>query len=49
MLFRSHTENIKQWQVDKIHKVFGYHQFDDILSEYQNIKEKYDSEIKINE
>ena len=44
-----HTENIKQWQVDKIHKVFGYHQFDDILSEYQNIKEKYDSEIKINE
>ncbi|MBO4213067.1 MAG: lipopolysaccharide biosynthesis protein [Clostridia bacterium] len=44
-----HTENIKQWQVEKIHKVFGYHQFDDILSEYQNIKEKYNSEIKINE
>ena len=44
-----HTENIKQWQVDKIHKIFGYHQFDDILSEYQNIKEKYDSEIKTND
>ena len=23
-----HTANIKQWQVDEIHKVFGYHRFD---------------------
>ena len=29
-----HTENIKQWQVDKVHSVFGYYQFDDILNEY---------------
>ena len=29
-----HTENIKQWQVDKVHSVFRYHQFDDILDEY---------------
>lgn len=36
-----HTENIKQWNVDKIHKVFKYDQFDDILEEYINQKEKY--------
>ena len=33
-----HTENIKQWQVEKVHKIFHYHQFDDILNEYQEIK-----------
>ncbi len=32
-----HTENIKQWQVDKVHKIFHYHQFDDILDEYLQI------------
>ena len=32
-----HTENIKQWPVDKVHKRFRYHQFDDILDEYQSI------------
>ena len=32
-----HTENIKQWQVEKVHKRFRYHQFDDILGEYQSI------------
>lgn len=44
-----HTENIKQWQVEKIHKVFGYHQFDDILSEYLDLKNKYDSEMNSHE
>lgn len=29
-----HTDNIKQWQVDKVHKVFRYHAFDDIYEEY---------------
>ncbi len=29
-----HTENVKQWQVDKVRRVFGYHQFDDVLDEY---------------
>ncbi len=29
-----HTANIKQWSVTKVHKVFGYEQFDDILYEY---------------
>ena len=32
-----HTENIKQWQVDKVHQTFRYHQFDDILEEYQSL------------
>ena len=31
-----HTENIKQWQVEKVHRVFHYHQFDDILEEYRS-------------
>ena len=37
-----HTENIKQWQIDKIHSVFGYHQFDDILDEYITLKEEFE-------
>ena len=32
-----HTENIKQWQVEKVHRVFRYHQFDDILEEYREL------------
>lgn len=36
-----HTDNIKQWHIDKVHSVFGYHQFDDILDEYSLLKEKY--------
>ncbi len=36
-----HTDNIKQWHIDKVHSVFGYHQFDDILDEYSRLKEKY--------
>jgi lipopolysaccharide biosynthesis glycosyltransferase len=33
-----HTENLKQWQIDKVHDKFGYNQFDDIYSEYERIK-----------
>lgn len=40
-----HTDNIKQWQVDEVHKIFGYYQFDDILNEYLELKEKYQKEI----
>lgn len=36
-----HTDNVKQWQVDKVHKVFKYHQFDDIFDEYLKIKKEY--------
>ena len=30
-----HTANVKQWQVDQVHSIFKYHQFDDILEEYE--------------
>ena len=33
-----HTENIKQWHVEKVRKKFGYTCFDDILEEYLQIK-----------
>lgn len=38
-----HTANIKQWQVDKVRKVFKYTQFDDILDEYTKLIEEYRS------
>ena len=34
-----HTENIKQWQVEKVRKKFGYACFDDIFEEYLTLKE----------
>ena len=30
-----HTDNIKQWMISKVHKVFKYYVFDDILFEYE--------------
>jgi len=39
-----HTANIKQWQVNEVHRVFRYDQFDDILSEYLYVKEKFKGE-----
>lgn len=44
-----HTDNIKQWQVSCVHKIFGYYQFDDILYEYIYLKEKYNREVSTNE
>lgn len=44
-----HTDNIKQWHVSRVHKVFGYYQFDDILFEYIYLKKKYDLEINPHE
>ena len=38
-----HTDNIKQYHVDKVHKVFKYHQFDDIYEEYFKFKAEYES------
>ena len=35
-----HTANIKQWQVNEIHRVFRYHAFDDILQEYLCLKKE---------
>ena len=42
-----HTDNVKQWQVSRVHKIFGYYQFDDILYEYLYLKTKYERENKI--
>ncbi len=39
-----HTDNIKQWHVDKVHKVFKYHQFDDIYEKYFKLKEEFEKE-----
>ena len=39
-----HTANIKQWHVTKVHKIFGYDQFDDILYEYIYLKTKFERE-----
>lgn len=36
-----HTDNIKQFHIEKVHKVLKYHQFDDIYEEYYRIKEEY--------
>jgi hypothetical protein len=36
-----HVANIKQYQLDKVHKVFHYHQFDDIYQEYKSIKNHF--------
>jgi len=41
-----HTESIRQWEVDKVHRVFRYHAFDDILSEYQILKKQFERENK---
>ena len=35
------TENIKQWHIDKVHKIYKCHAFDNDLDEYLKEKEKY--------
>ncbi|MBP5311294.1 MAG: lipopolysaccharide biosynthesis protein [Clostridia bacterium] len=39
-----HTDNIKQYNVTKVHKVFRYFVFDDILFEYIYLKKTFDKE-----
>lgn len=41
-----HTDNVKQWQVTRVHKIFKYFCFDDILFEYVYLRKKYDAESK---
>lgn len=41
-----HTDNIKQWQVSRVHRVFRYYCFDDILFEYIYLKEKFNREVQ---
>ena len=40
-----HTENIKQWQVERVRKVFRYKAFDDVLDEYLRLKERFLQEV----
>lgn len=40
-----HTDNIKQWHVSKVHKIFKYYQFDDILYEYIYLIKKFEKEF----
>lgn len=39
--FGFHIYNIKQWEIEKVHKSLKIHDFDDIYEEYQKISEKY--------
>lgn len=34
-----HTQNIKPWQIDLVHSVYKWHQYDDIYDEYTKIKQ----------
>lgn len=44
LMFRPypHTENIKQWHIDKVHSVYKCHTFDKDLEEYLQLKEKFE-------
>ena len=44
-----HTDNIKQWDISKVHKVFKYYQFDDILFDYIYHKKQFQNLGGINE
>lgn len=41
-----HVDNVKQWQIERVHHVFGYHQFDDVYEKYLNIKQFLEEEEK---
>lgn len=33
-----HTQNVKPWQIDKVHNLYHWHQYDDIYEKYIEIK-----------
>lgn len=33
-----HTVNVKPWQIDRVHRVLHLHAFDDVLTDYTNLK-----------
>ena len=37
-----HTENIKQWHIDKVHKVYKCLRYDDDLEEYVKLKKEFE-------
>jgi len=44
-----HTANIKQWQIEEIHRIFKYRQFDDIYEAYLMYKKRLDGKDFKNE
>lgn len=44
-----HTDNIKQWHIDKVHKVFKYTEFDDIYEKYLKLKKDFENKGEKNE
>lgn len=44
-----HTENIKQWHIEKVHKIYKCHTFDNDLDEYVKLKEQFmKKEVELN-
>ena len=41
-----HCANVKQWDVSKMHKIYHYYVFDDILYEFIYLKKKFEEEVK---
>ena len=39
-----HTANNKQWMIDDVHRIFRYHQFDDIYEVYLRDKKAYEEQ-----
>lgn len=39
-----HTDNIKQWRVSDMHRIYHYYTFDDVLYEYLYLKRKFELE-----
>ena len=40
-----HTQNVKPWQIDKVHNIYHWHQYDDIYEKYTKIKQNSKSLI----
>ena len=40
-----HTQNVKPWQIDKVHNIYHWHQYDDIYEKYTKIKQNSKSSI----
>lgn len=36
------TENIKQWHIEKVHRIYKCHAFDEDLEEYKKLKEEFE-------
>ncbi len=41
-----HTVTVKPWQTDKVHTVLRLHEYDSLLEEYQQIKDRYIEKLK---